>query len=93
MSNMLSADALALLRLHFSRRTLIVGGARAESLPGRTLEETKSAYRELVEAGLMMPMHSFVGGPDSVYRFTDEAKLRRDELIRLAAAPPLPQSV
>ncbi len=51
----LSADALALLELHFSRRSLIVGGANPETLPGRTLEETKIAYRELVAAGLMMP--------------------------------------
>jgi hypothetical protein len=88
----LSADALALLQLHFSRRSLIVGGANPESLPARTVEETKTAYRELVVAGLMMPMHSFVGGPESVYRLTDEARMRQEELTGLAAASPQPQS-
>jgi hypothetical protein len=88
----LSPDALALLQLHFSRRSLIVGGAHPESLPGRTLEETRTAYRELVTAGLMMPMDSFVGGKESVYRLTDHAKMRKGELIALAAASPLRQS-
>jgi hypothetical protein len=86
-----SPDALALLNLHFSRQSLIVGGANLESLPGRSVEETKTAYRELVVAGLMLPMHSFVGGPESVYRLTDDAKLRKDELIALASLSPLPQ--
>jgi hypothetical protein len=88
----LSPDALALLNLHFSRQSLIVGGANPESLPGRSVEETKTAYRELVVAGLMMSMHSFVGGPESVYRLRDDAKLRKDELIALASLSPLPQS-
>lgn len=85
-----SSDALALLRLHFDRRSLIVGGTNPESLPGRTLDETKDAYRELAAAGLMMPLHSFVGGKDSVYRLTDDAKMRRSELTALASSSPLP---
>jgi len=43
------------------------------------VEETRTAYRELVAAGLMMPLHSFVGGRESLYRLTDEAKMRKDE--------------
>jgi hypothetical protein len=76
----LSENALALLHLHFGGGTLIVGGAKPESLPGVSLEATKAAYRELTAAGLMMPLHSFVGGRDSVYRLTDHAKMRREEL-------------
>jgi hypothetical protein len=88
----LSADALVLLRLHFDRRSLIVGGPNPESLPGRSLDDTRAAYRELVRAGLMLPMHSFVAGPESVYRLTDAAKARREEIMGLAASSPLPRS-
>jgi hypothetical protein len=82
----LSADALALLTIHFGGRSLAMGGPRLGSLPSRTVEETRIAYRELVTAGLMMPLHSFIGGRDSLYRLTDDAKLREAELTALAAA-------
>jgi hypothetical protein len=81
----LSADALSLLRLHSEGRSLIVGGPKPESLPGRTLEETRNAYRELADAGLMLTLHSFVGGKESLYRLTEAG---RAVLNDPAASPP-----
>ena len=34
------------------------------SLPGRNVEQTRRAYRELVAAGLMEPVSTFAGGPE-----------------------------
>jgi len=82
----LSKDALALLQIHFGGRSLAMGGPKLESLLDRSVEETRTAYKELVAAGLMMPLHSFVGGRESLYRLTDGAKMRKEELTGLAAA-------
>ena len=46
------------LRLHFSGRSLMMGACNPDSLPGYTVEETRAAYRELVAAGLMDPLHT-----------------------------------
>ena len=74
-----------MLAIHFDRRSLSMGGPNPEPLPGKTLEETRAAYRELVAAGLMMPLHSFVGGKESLYRLTDDANARRGELMHQVA--------
>ena len=57
----LSERAHALLR----RR---LAGERVE-----VTDETRPLYRELVDAGMMMPLHTFALGPDSAYRLTDAA--------------------
>ena len=54
----LSAAAAALLRLHFADR-----GPRVD-------DSNREAYRELGEAGLMEPLHSFAWGRESNYRLT-----------------------
>jgi hypothetical protein len=76
----LSKDALSLLRLHFAGHPLSMRKSRPESLPGRTVEETRQAYRDLVAAGLMDPVSTFAGGPEALFRLTDEAERRREEL-------------
>jgi hypothetical protein len=53
-ANSFSENALALLRLHFSGRSLIMGASNPEPLPGHTVEETQAAYDELVAAGFMI---------------------------------------
>ena len=66
----LSEDAMELLRLHFAGRYLSMRRSNPESLPGRTTVETLIAYRELVSAGLMIPVSTFAGGPEAIYRLT-----------------------
>ena len=77
-SIMLSADALALLH----RR---LAGQRVE-----VTDETRPLYRELVSAGLMMPLHTFALGRDSAYRLTDAACDMRDRMKAASAAFPSP---
>jgi hypothetical protein len=57
----LSAGALALLR----RR---LGGERVEAT-----DETRPFYRELIDAGSMIPLHTFALGRESAYRLSDAA--------------------
>ena len=64
----LSERADALLR----RR---LAGERVE-----VTDETRPLYRELVDAGMMMPLHTFALGPDSAYRLTDAACDLRETL-------------
>ena len=59
--NTLSEDALALLRRRLDRQHVAVDDA------------ARPLYRELVSAGLMIPLHTFAHGPDSAYRLTDLA--------------------
>jgi hypothetical protein len=77
----LSDEALSLLRLHLAGRPLVRRGPEPESLPGRSVEETRDAYRELVRAGLMDPVSSFAWGPESHYRVTWAAYQRREEWL------------
>ncbi len=77
----LSDDALALLRHHLAGRTLSLKGSGAESLPGRTIGQTLTAYRELAAAGLMYPVSGFAHGPESHFRVTDEGWSRREEWL------------
>jgi hypothetical protein len=51
----------------------MVGRSREAALPSRTVEETREAYRELVRAGLVYPVSTFAGGPESLYRLTEVA--------------------
>lgn len=36
-------------------------------------DETRPLYRELVDAGLMIPLHSFARGNEGAYRLTEAA--------------------
>ncbi len=56
----LSEAALALLRRRVDRETV-------ELTP-----ENLDAHRELVAAGILVPMSGFVGGRESSFRFTEE---------------------
>ena len=78
----LSEDARKLLRLHFAGRPLSMRRSRPDSLPGRSVGETRRAYRELVSAGLMEPVSTFAGGPEALYRLTEKADHERDERQR-----------
>src|SRR3954467_15358743 len=59
-STMLSAEALALLRLHVERRGDVVVD-----------DSNREAYRELAREGLMVPGHSFLKGREAFYRLTE----------------------
>jgi len=75
----LSEVARDLVRLHLSGRTLHMKGPDPEALPGRTVEETRNGYRELVAVGLMDPISGFAHGPESHFRLTDAGWERRGE--------------
>jgi hypothetical protein len=49
-------------------------------------EENRPAYRELVAARIMIPLHSFVGGREAAYRLTCWGYERRFELAGIACA-------
>ncbi len=74
----LSASALALLR------------RRANGEEVDVTDATRPAYRELVEAGVMMPMGSFT--KESAFWFTEEGWNRRFELLENGpnASTPVP---
>ncbi len=36
-------------------------------------DETRPAYRELVNAGMMIPLHSFARGNEGAYRLVEDA--------------------
>ena len=55
----LTEPALALLRRRLGRERVPV------------TDETRPAYRELAEAGLMAPLHTMTGGDESAYRLTE----------------------
>jgi hypothetical protein len=46
-------------------------------------EENRTAYRELVAARVMIPVHTFVGGREAAYRLTYWGYQRRCELAGL----------
>jgi len=78
----LSEAARSLMRLHFSGHSLRMGRGATDSLPGRTVEETRTAYRELARAGLMYSVSGFASGPESHYRMTEEGWKCRDDFQR-----------
>jgi hypothetical protein len=51
-------------------------------------DETRPHYRELVAAGLMMPLHSFARGNEGAYRLTDAACELRDRISGPASPSP-----
>jgi hypothetical protein len=51
-------------------------------------DENRAAYRELAAAGLMVALHTFAGGDESAYRFTEEGWTRRLALIAPSPAEP-----
>jgi hypothetical protein len=53
-------------------------------------EETRPVYRELVEAGLMYPVHTFLGGNEGYYRPTDAACDLRDAVSANSPSSPIP---
>jgi hypothetical protein len=77
----LSDQALALLQAHLAAIGLRNGGTC-----GEPTDQTREAYRELARAGLMGACHTFVGEPESLYRVTEEAYHRRQELLTRGAA-------
>jgi hypothetical protein len=81
-----SENALALLRLHFSGHSLMMGASNPESLPGRTVEETQAAYAELVAAGYMIAIDTPGQERGARYWLTLAAIERKAEW--LGAPPP-----
>jgi len=72
----LSAEAEALLKRRLAREWVEV------------TEETRPLYRELADAGLMEPLHSFARGPSGAYRLTEAACDLRDGLKAHASRVP-----
>jgi hypothetical protein len=66
----LSANAVALFRLHVERK----GDIAVD-------DATREPYRELALAGLMVAGHSFTRGRESFYKLTDAGWERRFEFI------------
>jgi hypothetical protein len=81
----LSEPALRLLQSHLAAIGLRNGG-----ISGTPTDETREMYRELARAGLMGACHSFSRGPESVYRITEEAYNRREELLAIQRCLYLP---
>ena len=70
----LSAEAVALLRLHLER-----DGIRVD-------DSNRDAHRELAQAGIMYPVSGYSTGPESHYRFTAEGWRRRAEFLSGSAS-------
>ncbi len=64
----LSAEALSLLRRRLAREWVEV------------TKETLPVYRELVEAGLMIPLATFTRGPEGAFRLTESACAMHDNM-------------
>ncbi len=74
----LSEAAKALLHRRFVRERIEV------------TDETRPAYRELAEAGLMIPLHTMTGGDESAYRLTEKAVIYLSSRPASSAASPSP---
>jgi hypothetical protein len=74
----ISDQAWNLLQSHLAAIGLKNGKAS-----GYPTTETREAYRELSRAGMMDACHTLAGGPESLYRITEEAYKRRDELLAI----------
>jgi hypothetical protein len=75
----LSAEALALLKLHLERG----GDLRVD-------DANREMYRELARAGLMLAGHSFRDGREAFYVFTKEGWERRHEWLDMLPTGPSP---
>ena len=84
----LSERALSLLRLHFSGHSLRMGTSSPESMPGDTVEETRTAYGELVAKGLMLLIDISGDGQSSRYWLTLAAMEGRSEWLTPARSSP-----
>src|SRR5271169_3075373 len=62
-----------------------LGGASSKEWRLRWHADERDAYRELARAGLMGACHTFTGGRESLYRLTEEAYGRREELLIASA--------
>ena len=51
-------------------------------------DQTRPLYRELVEAGMMIPLHSFARGTEGAYRLTEAACSLRDGFTSPAIPAP-----
>jgi hypothetical protein len=69
----LSAEALALLKLHLERH----GQIDVDDI-------NRGIYRELERAGIMAVGHSFSEGRNSIYRLTKKGFERKAELLACA---------
>jgi hypothetical protein len=49
-------------------------------------DETRPHYRELVQAGLMIPLHTMTGGDESAYRLTELAVVSSNHPASSAAS-------
>jgi hypothetical protein len=49
-------------------------------------EANRPFYRELAAAGIMIPVSTWAGGPESVFRFTEEGWTRREEWLNPGAS-------
>jgi hypothetical protein len=49
-------------------------------------EANRAAYRELAAAGIMIPISTWAGGPESVFRFSEEGWARREEWLKAGAS-------
>jgi hypothetical protein len=72
----LSAEALALLRLHAQRQ----GGIPVD-------DSTREVYRELAREGPTMVGHSFTGGREAFYALTEMGKKLASLLERMPTTP------
>lgn len=70
----LSTDAMTLLRLRLARQSVDV------------TDETREAYRELAQAGIMMPISTFAHGEESRFMFTQEGWARREEFLSVPSS-------
>lgn len=77
----LSESALALLHRRLS-------GERVE-----VTDETRPLYRELVDAGMMIPLHTFALGPESAYRLSEAACDLRDGVTAPSSLSPSARAV
>ena len=87
-SSVLTEDALALIQYHFSGLSLKMGDTNPDSLPGRTVEQTRAAYDVLVAEGLMKLIDVSRDGTSPRYWLTLTAMERKSEWQK--AVPPKP---
>jgi hypothetical protein len=85
-ADQISEAALALLRVHFSGNSLNMAGENPDSLPGHTVEETRSVYDELVKAGLMIAIRTLDQEQGARYWVTLAAVERKAEFLPPAAS-------
>jgi hypothetical protein len=66
--------------------------AASWSFAGRVevTDQTRPLYRELVEAGMMIPLHSFARGAEGAYRLAEAACSLRDALRDGLTSPAVP---